>query len=161
MGKRIAASNSFDGDEVAVLEQMVSAALRGERLSAVIAKSAAFAGIARKAKSMRERIDAVRAGTATRPRSTTELHAGDTFGRWVVLDPARYYNYKAVHVMCRCACGTVRGVQVSGLLYGKSKSCGCLRDEMAAQHLRNYHKRWAAGDPRVRAPGPKRKAVAA
>lgn len=54
-----------------------------------------------------------------------KIKPGDKFGCWTVIaDPDSRY------CTCRCRCGTVRSVYRSSLLSGKSKSCGCLREEL-------------------------------
>lgn len=51
----------------------------------------------------------------------TEVHAGDPFGFWTVLEDGRgVVNY----VPCRCKCGTERNVTIARLTEGKSSSCG-------------------------------------
>src|SRR6202041_2569394 len=48
--------------------------------------------------------------------------------RWTVVGPGS----DAKHVVCRCACGTVKEVQKSNLGRG-SLSCGCLSREIAKE----------------------------
>ena len=52
----------------------------------------------------------------------------------------RYYRWKAIghsekkgYVKCQCECGTVRDVRKDGLISGKSRSCGCLKNELIRQ----------------------------
>lgn len=59
---------------------------------------------------------------------------GRRFGRLVVLEDAgpsygRNHNWKV-----RCDCGTVFEVAGSNLRLGKTRSCGCLRKEIARSH---------------------------
>lgn len=68
------------------------------------------------------------AGLIIKPRV---VDAGDTFGRWTALDAYRRGN--AQRVMCQCECGTKRLVVVHSLLYGLSKSCGCLQGYTSRQ----------------------------
>lgn len=54
---------------------------------------------------------------------------GQRFGKWLVVGP-RIPSTAAVHDVkwiCRCDCGTEMPVFQSGLLAGRSTSCGCLR----------------------------------
>jgi len=61
-----------------------------------------------------------------------EIVAGQTVGRWTVLEERKIEN-GAAKWLCRCQCGTTRYVMERSLLYGGSQSCGCLRKELAAQ----------------------------
>lgn len=61
-------------------------------------------------------------GPAESLRKTRTVNAGDTFGKWTVLEPS---NRAGERVACRCECGTERRVQMGTLLDGRSKSCGC------------------------------------
>lgn len=64
------------------------------------------------------------------------IHVGHVFGRWTVIsDPVVGHprpRVLAVSFHCRCACGTQRLVPYQGLRYGRSTSCGCLRDEITS-----------------------------
>ena len=61
-------------------------------------------------------------------RSALSL-AGKTFGRWsVVRRMDRGW-------LCRCSCGVERIVRGDGLESGRSSSCGCYHNEMAAKRL--------------------------
>lgn len=57
---------------------------------------------------------------------------GQRFGRWTVLRYAGYHNGCAFWE-CRCECGTIRDVRAAELRYGRSKSCGCFKAEVAAK----------------------------
>lgn len=58
---------------------------------------------------------------------------GRQFGRWVVVRYAGQSKW-----LCRCSCGK------TGIIFGKnlknslSRSCGCLRDELAGSHHRTH-----------------------
>ena len=58
---------------------------------------------------------------------------GQRFGRWVVL--SRSENNKNGHPrwIVRCNCGASHVVRSELLRNGRSKSCGCLRDELARE----------------------------
>ena len=58
--------------------------------------------------------------------------AGQTFGRWTVLDDLIVTAKGERKWLCRCTCGTERFVLEKSLLSDKSLSCGCLRQEKAA-----------------------------
>lgn len=47
---------------------------------------------------------------------------GDTFGEWVVVEPAESRHGR--RWLCRCSCGTERAVAQGNLTSGKSRSCG-------------------------------------
>jgi hypothetical protein len=68
---------------------------------------------------------------------------GGKFGRWTVTA----YSHKSTdakggaihHWRCVCDCGTVRVVRAGGLIYGTSKSCGCLQKQNAsASNAKHY-----------------------
>ena len=56
---------------------------------------------------------------------------GERFGRLIVLD--RRENKKGPHVLCscRCDCGTEIITRLNRLISGDTKSCGCLKRELA------------------------------
>lgn len=60
-------------------------------------------------------------------------NVGDKFGRWTVVSPSARHN-GILSCECRCECGAVRFVRNEKLRTGKSKSCGCLRDENLTTH---------------------------
>ena len=62
--------------------------------------------------------------TLTRP--------GDRFGRWTVVAEAPRRHGK--RWLCQCECGTKREIFETPLRAGRSKSCGCYRDEVAVKH---------------------------
>lgn len=61
MRRTISASNSFDRDEVLVLDALVQAALTGQPLSRVVVNKDAFARVARKVLTMKRRITHLKA----------------------------------------------------------------------------------------------------
>lgn len=64
---------------------------------------------------------------------TTDI-VGRTFGRWTVLGLAPYRTAKEFYE-CRCKCGTYRDVRKDQLTRGVSKSCGCLKAEIARNQI--------------------------
>ena len=58
---------------------------------------------------------------------------GQRFGRWTILERAlnKREGIQAAW-FCRCDCGVGRVVPGARLRSGQSRSCGCLRDELAA-----------------------------
>lgn len=75
---------------------------------------------------------------------------GVTFGRWTVLGFSHAVK-KNAQWFCQCSCGTKRIVPYAVLSTGKSKSCGCLRDELASKRATTHgmtgtplHRVWKA-----------------
>lgn len=66
----------------------------------------------------------VRANQYTGPVDLT----GQKFGRWVVLKMVKAGS--RVHYLCQCVCGNKKIVRPDSLKNGRSKSCGCLNNEM-------------------------------
>lgn len=58
---------------------------------------------------------------------------GDMFSRLTVVREAESRHSHRVFE-CRCECGATKTVFLSALRSGLSKSCGCLRDEIATRH---------------------------
>lgn len=58
-------------------------------------------------------------------------HTGERFGRLVVVTGAESAYYGDTRWTCRCDCGKYVTVDTQALLGGRTKSCGCLRSEMA------------------------------
>jgi hypothetical protein len=57
---------------------------------------------------------------------------GERFSRWAVVGPMGQTSPGHRTVWCRCDCGTERAVLIDQLRKGRSRSCGCLRAEMAS-----------------------------
>ena len=64
---------------------------------------------------------------------------GRKVGRWTILRELRKGRFK--YYECRCDCGTVRDVKANSIRSGKSKSCGCLRQERAKDEIVNNSKK--------------------
>jgi len=58
---------------------------------------------------------------------------GKTFGRWLVLEQPKAKHH---YCLCRCQCGTERTVRANQLVIGRSRSCGCLKKEVAAEQIK-------------------------
>lgn len=56
--------------------------------------------------------------------------AGERYARWLVLSRVEGVSPPQWH--CVCSCGTKRAVRANALRQGKSKSCGCLVQEITA-----------------------------
>lgn len=78
--------------------------------------------------------------------------AGMFFGRLkVVRFSGKWTNDNRPMWQCVCLCGNDRIISQASLTSGKSKSCGCLRDEMSANRkLKHGHNRRAATTPEYR-----------
>ena len=55
---------------------------------------------------------------------------GKKFGRWIVLDLVDRNGYRMKKYLCQCECGEKREVWRCSLTSGRSKSCGCLANDM-------------------------------
>lgn len=60
--------------------------------------------------------------------------SGQVFGRWTIV---KRIGKVGSLWLCKCECGTERAVQSATFKRGRSKSCGCYRDDVAE----NLHKR--------------------
>uniref|UniRef100_A0A6M3J0Y1 Uncharacterized protein n=1 Tax=viral metagenome TaxID=1070528 RepID=A0A6M3J0Y1_9ZZZZ len=66
---------------------------------------------------------------------TYTVHPGSRFGRWTVLGPGETRDGKH-YWRCRCDCGWEHGlVSTYHLKSGMSRSCGCLRRELAWERM--------------------------
>ena len=64
-------------------------------------------------------------------------HTGERYGRLVVVEYAGRDKSRSQIVLCECDCGNQKIVSISNLKYGKTKSCGCLNQELIASGIRN------------------------
>jgi hypothetical protein len=58
---------------------------------------------------------------------------GQKFGRWAVLSLITFGS----RWLCECECGSVRTVDQSHLISGRSRSCGCLIGDLAKARIRD------------------------
>ncbi len=63
---------------------------------------------------------------------------GQRFGRLIVIEKSRMRKGQ-LFWKCQCDCGKVCDVQGSSLRGGRTKSCGCLHDEMASSRIREIN----------------------
>lgn len=70
-----------------------------------------------------------RHGSSDNQWSGADDLVGRVFGRWTVLSLIGPDRHQQRVWLCRCECGTERGVRSHLLLSGQSKSCGCWRSE--------------------------------
>jgi hypothetical protein len=61
---------------------------------------------------------------------------GQRFGRLLVISPAGSNREWHKVWKARCDCGKTRNVTSSALKTGRTRSCGCLRNEISARKLR-------------------------
>lgn len=61
---------------------------------------------------------------------------GKRFNRWTVIEQAAPGEGYSTRWLCECDCGTVKTVDGQLLRSGRSKSCGCLQEEMRMQSPR-------------------------
>lgn len=54
-----------------------------------------------------------------------EIPIGEQFERWTIIGTSQRYGY----AICQCECGAIKEVYFSNILRGKSKSCGCYKEE--------------------------------
>ena len=59
--------------------------------------------------------------------------SGQKFGRWKALEFSHINKNRQHCWVCLCDCGTVRPVSRNALVLGRSKSCGCFRDDRARE----------------------------
>lgn len=73
--------------------------------------------------------------------------AGELFGRLRVLEQGPHAPDGTITWRCRCLCGTTRIVRACSLTSGRTRSCGCLRDEVLRERM---HPSRAVADQRAR-----------
>ena len=69
----------------------------------------------------------------TSKRTLVDLAAGQQFGRWTVIRRTENNEWGRATWLCRCDCGNERVVPSTSLRNGDSKSCGCLKRELASK----------------------------
>lgn len=69
----------------------------------------------------------------TKQRKVDDL-SGQHFGYWTVLQRAENNLYGSARWLCRCECGKERIVRAQALKRGKSKSCGCHKNDYNRTH---------------------------
>lgn len=68
--------------------------------------------------------------------------AGETYGRFTVIERVENNKYRHAQWLCQCECGTTKVVPGINLARGDSKSCGCLRKERVREtHTKHGHAR--------------------
>ncbi len=78
----------------------------------------------------------------------SDTDPGSKFGRWTVLAEAERTRWGMRRFSCLCDCGNKGIVCVSALRAGKSRSCGCLKNELhitrATVHGESRRGNWSA-----------------
>lgn len=73
--------------------------------------------------------------------SINDVKVGDVFGNWTVLEilpPKTKYGHK--QLLCKCACGNVKSVDIFNVIKGKSISCGCVRNIATKKSMTTHGK---------------------
>ena len=65
---------------------------------------------------------------------------GKRFGRWEVVSFAGVNHDRHLQYFCRCDCGNEKIIPGARLRSGKSKSCGCLRNEYFSEKHKTHGK---------------------
>lgn len=65
----------------------------------------------------------------TKP-TISDIRVGQVYGRWQVLSDIYRDKDSVAFVDCVCVCGSTKKVIVKSLIHGRSKSCGCLHNEL-------------------------------
>lgn len=66
--------------------------------------------------------------------SKCENLIGERFGHWVVIARSENSAYGSARWKCSCDCGTTRVIGAQPLKSGKSKSCGCHKNDYNRKH---------------------------
>lgn len=96
------------------------------------------------------KLEKARAALKARPRKDL---TGQRFGRLVVLGLADVPDRKGfIFWRVRCDCGTEKVIMQNNIIYGQTRSCGCLANEVRAaraEHMRRAESRkkrlWKSG----------------
>lgn len=68
------------------------------------------------------------------------IKIGDRFTRWTIIQKDPGWS----RWLARCECGTEKVLQSGHLFAGQTKSCGCLRDELASSRTKKHGKHGTA-----------------
>jgi len=60
--------------------------------------------------------------------------SGKRFGKLIVIEKDKRRNKGSAKWICQCDCGVVKPVAATELMYGNTKSCGCLRSESKVKY---------------------------
>lgn len=70
---------------------------------------------------------------------------GMKFGRWKAIRRIENLKPSRAMWMCKCKCGTIKKVSAMSLLYGSSRSCGCLSIDKARLRKGKNHPSYKNG----------------
>jgi hypothetical protein len=125
-GSALPAIESFDALQLEATQLELIAAKVNQRLdSKEIARQLALSG---------------EMYTGKRGPRTTQMLVGKRFGRLVVQAPNHHYRGKGLYWRCQCDCGNTHVVLTHHLTSGKTKSCGCMREQIIAGVSPETHK---------------------
>lgn len=75
------------------------------------------------------------------PRKQLEVNSGDKYGKLTIIEEIEKHTSIGGKItrkfLCKCECGNTKEVDLQSLRDGGTKSCGCLKKQMAN---RNYKK---------------------
>lgn len=74
-------------------------------------------------------------------RRLVVIEKNQSFGYWTTIEHTTRKDKSGYNVdgwICLCSCGTVRWVKANSLISGKSKSCGCLKKQLAKDRLTKH-----------------------
>ena len=66
--------------------------------------------------------------------------SGQRFGRWTVIQRVENNEWGQIMFECLCDCGWKSSVQARVLKVGRSKSCGCLKNEIVSERMKRQWK---------------------
>lgn len=72
-------------------------------------------------------------------RDYSPIYPGRRFGRLTVIERSKTIIPKNVLWVCKCDCGNILEVAGNSLRSGNTKSCGCLKLEMASNKPHDHH----------------------
>lgn len=72
-----------------------------------------------------------------------DLHVGESYGKWTVLDYSHTDTKRQQYWRCRCSCGTSTSIRASHIVRGLSKGCSTCRNQSLKG---NKSPNWKGGD---------------
>ncbi|MDR6124045.1 hypothetical protein QFZ87_003642 [Bacillus sp. SLBN-46] len=72
---------------------------------------------------------------------------GRKFGRLTVLKRLRGLNGEKIRLQCLCECGNIAVSNISSVIRGDTKSCGCYQDEVRRERRGSKHPNWTGLTP--------------
>lgn len=66
------------------------------------------------------------------------------FGKLIAIKRVEDYitpsGQKYIRWLCKCDCGNYKEIVANSLIYGRTKSCGCLRSNLVSKRLKSFNK---------------------